>query len=508
MRSFLKTASFLTCFVILWTITVHAQETEMNELYRPQYHFTPAKNWNNDPNGLVFYKGEYHLFYQYYPEAMVWGPMHWGHAVSTDLLHWKTLPIALYPDSIGYIYSGSAVVDEHNSSGFQTGQEKPLVAIFTYHNPATNQESQAIAYSNDKGRHWEKYAGNPVIANLGLSDFRDPKVRWFEPLKKWIMVVSCHDYIGFYSSPDLKEWTKESEFGKDKGSHGGVWECPDLFPLKVENTKETKWVLTVNNNGSPAGGGGTQYFIGKFDGHVFTADDDKTRWLDGGADEYAGITWSNTGKRTVFIGWMNNWPEANKGIPSYIWRGGMTLPMELTLKKMGDGSTALIKRAVREISSLENSVFAQKNISLQNGEWTKEFKDKELSSSKITMKVNMENASKIILSLGNDQDQHMDIIYDKEQHQLVIDRTHADSDNFHASSARRHTLDIPDPVNTANLIVYYDRSTVEVFFDNGRYITTDLVFPAKWYNRIDIKKTGGTKQIDKVSVSAIKSVWR
>ena len=249
------------------------------EPHRPQFHFSPEKMWMNDPNGLVFYEGEYHLFYQYYPDSTVWGPMHWGHAVSTDLLHWEHLPIALYPDSLGYIFSGSAVVDWNNSSGFGKDSTPPLVAIFTYHNmPAEKAgkidfQYQAIAYSNDKGRTWTKYSGNPVVPNPGLRDFRDPKVFWHEPSHSWIMAVAAWDHLEIYASPNLKNWQKLSEFGKNWGTHAGVWECPDLFPATVEGTGKTKWVLIQNiNPGAYQGGSGTQYFVGNFDGKAFTVD--------------------------------------------------------------------------------------------------------------------------------------------------------------------------------------------------------------------------------------------
>lgn len=488
--------------------TKSAAKASYDELYRPQYHFTPPKNWNNDPNGLVFYKGEYHLFYQYYPDGMMWGPMHWGHAISTDLFHWKNLPVALYPDSLGYIFSGSAVVDQYNTAGFQKGNEKVLVAVFTYHDPKTNIESQAIAYSTDKGRTWKKYSGNPVIPNPGLKDFRDPKVRWYAPAKKWIMVVACHDHIAFYSSQDLKNWTKESEFGKEKGSHGGVWECPDLFPLKIEGTNEKKWILTVNNAGSPAGGGGTQYFTGDFDGHKFVTDDDKTHWLNEGADEYAGITWSNTGDRTIFIGWMNNWPAANENVPSYVWRGGMTLPLELSLQKLNDSTIFLVKKPVKEVKDLERPVLTLKNVKLSKEGWSRSFSGKVLSSAVVKLAAETNNSARLTVSLSNDLDQHIDIIYDKQDHQLIIDRTNADRTDLHAASARKHAVKLPAGLSIAEMKIFYDRSTVEVFFDNDRWITTDLVFPSRPFNKLKINVADGHGQLNSLLVSSIHSVWR
>ena len=223
-----------------------------NEPHRPQFHFTPDSMWMNDPNGLVYFDGEYHLFFQHYPGDIVWGPMHWGHAVSKDLIHWEHLPIALYPDSLGYIFSGSAVIDWKNTSGLQQGSAPPMIAIFTHHNMegehagANDFQYQSIASSNDRGRSWTKYAGNPVLKNPGIRDFRDPKVIWYEEGQEWIMVFAAHDRVMFYSSPDLINWTKESEFGEKTGAHGGVWECPELFPITFSG--EIKWVLLVSIN--------------------------------------------------------------------------------------------------------------------------------------------------------------------------------------------------------------------------------------------------------------------
>ncbi|MGQ4363367.1 GH32 C-terminal domain-containing protein [Streptomyces sp. SAS_272] len=245
-----------------------------SETYRPQFHFTPEKNWMNDPNGLVYYKGEYHLFYQYNPSGNSWGDMSWGHAVSTDLVHWQQLPLALSHDDKEMVFSGSAVVDENNTTGFGTKKNPPMVAIYTSHNQSTGVQSQALAYSTDRGRTWTKYAGNPVI-DIGSRDFRDPKVQWYAPTKSWLMTVSlsAEHKVRFYSSKNLKDWTQLSEFGP-AGATGGVWECPDLFPLPVDgNTDNIKWVLVVNiNPGGIAGGSAAQYFIGDFDGTKFTAE--------------------------------------------------------------------------------------------------------------------------------------------------------------------------------------------------------------------------------------------
>lgn len=248
-----------------------AAEQFLREKFRPLYHFTPDSGWMNDPNGLVFFDEEYHLFYQYYPDSTIWGPMHWGHAVSTDLVKWEHLPIAIFPDSLGYIFSGSAVVDSQNTSKLGDSVHLPIVAIYAYHNPRDNSEYQGLAFSTDKGRTWQKYVANPVLPNPGIRDFRDPKVMWYQKTGKWIMTLAAGDRIQFYSSPDLIKWKAESEFGKDQGAHGGVWECPDLFPLPLNGNRDSvKWVLLVSiNPGAPFGGSGTQYFVGDFDGQNF-----------------------------------------------------------------------------------------------------------------------------------------------------------------------------------------------------------------------------------------------
>lgn len=265
---------------------IETDSTYYTESHRPQFHFSPEANWMNDPNGMVYYDDEYHLFYQYFPDSTVWGPMHWGHAISEDLVHWEHLPIGLYPDSLGYIFSGSAVYDEKNTSGLGENGKGPLVAIFSYHNPkllnagSDEFQYQGIAFSNDRGRSWTKFGGNPVVKNPGgLRDFRDPKVIWHEDSQQWVMAVSALNHLKFFGSPNLKDWELLSEFGQDKGSHDGVWECPDLFPLKDENGEEY-WVLIENMNpGNPNGGSGTQYFVGKFDGKEFQVNPDFDKLL-------------------------------------------------------------------------------------------------------------------------------------------------------------------------------------------------------------------------------------
>ena len=273
---YMKNIGFVFALMLVVTAGSAQQPGSAQEVYherwRPQFHFSPKAHWMNDPNGMVYYKGVYHLFFQYFPDSMVWGPMHWGHAVSTDLVHWEEEPIALYPDSLGYIFSGSAVVDTNNTSGFGRPGVAPLIAIYTQHDPVgarlnrNDFQNQSIAYSLDNGKTWVKYEHNPVLRNPGIADFRDPKVFWDTRVSRWIMVLAVKDHVEFYASGTLKSWSKVGEFGKDMGAHGGVWECPDLFPMHDADGR-TFWVLIVNiNPGGPNGGSATQYFLGDFDG--------------------------------------------------------------------------------------------------------------------------------------------------------------------------------------------------------------------------------------------------
>jgi sucrose-6-phosphate hydrolase SacC (GH32 family) len=312
---------------------MQSQESKsiFTEEFRPELHFTPAANWINDPNGLLFYKGKYHLFYQHNPSGILWGNMSWGHSVSSDLQHWEHLPVAIDCTETTGIFSGSAVVDFDNTSGFGSTDNPPLVAIYTVHQNDESNQSQHIAYSTDEGTTWIKYADNPVL-DLGMKDFRDPKVSWNSNTNSWLMTVAKpQEYkIAFFSSPDLKNWEHLSDFGP-LGATGGIWECPDLFSLITPNG-EIKWVLLVSlNPGGIAGGSGTQYFIGDWDGETFSTNQTTTKWIDYGRDNYAGVTFHNApDNRKIFIAWMSNWDYAAK-LPSPIWRGSMTAPRELTL---------------------------------------------------------------------------------------------------------------------------------------------------------------------------------
>jgi fructan beta-fructosidase len=487
------------------------------EQYRPQFHFSPEANWMNDPNGLVYYKGEYHFFYQYYPDSTVWGPMHWGHAVSADLLHWKHLPVALYPDSLGYIFSGSAVVDTANTSGFGTVEKPPIVAIFTYHDPVleksgnTKFQNQGIAYSIDKGRTWTKYSANPVLKNPGIRDFRDPKIFWNEKIRKWNLILAVKDRVHIYSSPDIKNWTFESEFGKTTGAHGGVWECPDLFPLKIEGSKDTKWVMLVSiNPGGPNGGSATQYFTGNFDGHRFVPDDINIKWLDWGPDNYAGVTWSGipaTDGRRLFIGWMSNWSYANV-VPTKVWRSSNTIPRELSLKSV-NGNYSITSKPVMEFADLR---IKSDTLSIQklgfNGE-------KEISTGKVSLMqselffgfdLSGGRADSIGIIMENDSSEKLVLGYSVINKQFFIDRTKAGKTDFSKEFACVSTAPYSaGAVLKMHLLV--DASSVELFVDDGSLVMTTLVFPTEKFNRLKLFSKGDSGLLNKAVFHGIRRVW-
>ncbi|MET0637400.1 MAG: glycoside hydrolase family 32 protein [Chitinophagaceae bacterium] len=485
--------------VIILAINAPAQTGQ----FRPQLHFSPTEHWMNDPNGMYYNNGVYHLFFQYYPGGTKWGPMHWGHATSKNLLNWKEEPIALYPDSLGYIFSGSAVVDKNNTSGFGKNGKTPIVAIFTHHDPVGEKEKrkdyqvQSLAYSLDDGMTWTKYAGNPVLKNPGIVDFRDPKVNWNKKISKWVMTLATKDRISFYSSPNLKDWTKLSEFGETLGAHGGVWECPDLFPL-THKGKEY-WVLLVSiNPGGPNGGSATQYFIGDFDGKNFIPADTTTRFMDYGTDNYAGVTINNTGDRVILIGWMSNWLYA-ESVPTVKWRSAMTLPRELGLKEV-NGKPWLVSVPAKEVARLdkndqprgEEKALTKKNEALK---WTMDKGDSgkpgwTLSEGDSLMRLHFDlPVNDFNVTLSNTKSKTV-VGFDKESNRFYIDRTEGGIDNFYPGFAKRHwapRISTNDRISV-NLIV--DVMSVEFFADGGLTVMTDIFFPVPAYTLATLSSAG------------------
>nr|WP_299387508.1 glycoside hydrolase family 32 protein [Allomuricauda sp.] len=480
------------------------------EPYRPQYHFTPQEKWMNDPNGLVYNDGIYHLFYQYYPDDIVWGPMHWGHAVSTDMVHWEHKPIALFPDEHGLIFSGSAVVDKNNTSGFAKNGETPLVAVFTYHlmegeKAGRNDfQTQGIAFSLDNGDTWTKYEGNPVIGNSGIKDFRDPKVFWHEATDQWIMALVAGDHAKFYSSPDLKAWVHISDFGKNHGAHGGVWECPDLFPIKVEGSDEVKWVLIISiNPGAPNGGSGTQYFVGEFDGNKFTTDQEETKWLDYGTDNYAGVTYNNTpNNERIFIGWMSNWDYA-RDTPTKKWRSAMTLPRTLSLRKNGDGYW-LSNKPLPQVNKLATSDLVS-SLEITGGE-TKNMDVDGLGQSKIVFKTRSKDFR---VSVKNSLGEKVDLVMDSKSQSLILDRMKSRKVDFQAEFGnKKHHAPIDQLGEEAfEVVIYLDWSSIEVFVDGGLLAMTDQIFPTEPFQKLIFENSDEEHKLQDVVVKQMQSIW-
>lgn len=456
----------------------------------------------NDPNGLVFNKDTYHLFYQYYPDSLVWGPMHWGHAVSKDLINWKHKPVALKPDSLGYIFSGSAVVDTQNTSGFGTVDNPPMVAMFTYHDAKaaaagrTDYQSQAIAYSLDNGDTWTKYEGNPVVPNSNNGiDFRDPKIFWHKPSQKWILVLVAGDHAQLYHSDDLKKWEYLSDFGKELGAHGGVWECPDLFPLKVEGADGEKWVLLISiNPGGPNGGSATQYFVGDFDGKTFTTGQKETKWVDYGPDNYAGITYNNLPEnRRIFLGWMSNWLYGEK-IPTSTWRSAMTLPRKLELHN--SKGYFLSNYPIGTLT--ENLDYHVHNIG-ENGQL------KNLNQSHI--KFNLPSPlTDFKIAFSNSQKDSLFLGYKASENHFYIDRSQSGKTDF-SDSFTAHLLKAPGQFMDESKVefsIFLDRSSVEVFIDKGATSMTAQFFPNEPYTLLNFD---GNPLPETIEIAPISSIW-
>ncbi|WP_053074962.1 glycoside hydrolase family 32 protein [Ornithinibacillus californiensis] len=463
------------------------------EKYRPALHFSPKSNWMNDPNGLVYFKGEYHLFYQHNPNDSVWGPMHWGHAVSKDLITWNELDIALFPDELGTIFSGSAVIDWNNTSGLFPEGDPGIVAIFTHHLDRGQElppvQTQSLAFSTDQGRTWKKYDGNPVLKHQTKIDFRDPKVFWHEQTNKWIMSLATGQSISFYSSPNLIDWNFESEFGEDIGSHVGVWECPDLFELTIENSNDKKWVLfvSVGDNGKTEHGSRTQYFIGSFDGSSFKPDNTETKWLDFGKDNYAGVSFSDIPMedgRRIYLSWMTNWRYANQ-VPTDGWRGQMSLPRELTLRKVNE-DLLVVQKPVRELTSyfqIREEISDLPIKSEHRFELNESYADVELT-------IDNTDAKSYGLKIYHTEDQYSIISIDTVTSTLTLDRSNSGEIDFSDMFSLPQSLTL-NGTEKINLRIIMDSSSLEVLVNDGELSLTSLVYPDKTCESISLFTTNG-----------------
>ena len=469
--------------IAAWFV-LFAAAASFKEPFRPQYHFSPARNWTNDPNGLVYFEGEYHLFFQYNPLGDQWGHMSWGHAVSRDLVHWQELPVALREENGVMIFTGSVVIDERNTSGFCVNGKPCMVAIYTGHTPAPAGkpalETQNVAFSNDRGRSWTKYVSNPVL-NLNLANFRDPDVFWSTQSKQWIMVVALpNDHrVRFYGSPDLKHWNRLSEFGP-AGATGGQWECPGLFELPVDSRpRNTRWVLKIGlNPGAIQGGSGEQYFVGRFDGAKFVNDNppSTTLWTDYGKDCYCALVFNHVPapRPQLMLGWMDNWQYASK-LPTSPWRGQMTIPREISLKTFPDG-IRLIQKPARNTAGFEIRAALDLAGAREAG-W----------------KLQFSNGASVLIG------------YNALNHEVFVDRTHSGQVAFSRDFPVRTSAPLLQTGKSIDFQILLDRNSVEVFAAGGQVTLTNLVFPpAVAPRRIEFFSDGPARQASLVLPSKLK----
>ena len=428
-------------------------DTTNREKFRPAYHHTPQYGWMNDPNGMFYKDGEWHLYYQYNPYGSLWENMTWGHSVSKDLVHWEALPLAIEADALGTIFSGSCVVDKDNTAGFGKN------AVIAFYTSAGEAQTQSMAYSTDGGRTFNKYEKNPVVT-FNAPDFRDPKVFWYDGTNRWIMMLAVGQEMQIWSSANLKDWQKESSFGSEYGNHGGVWECPDL--LKIED----KWVLICNiNPGGPFGGSATQYFVGDFDGHKFTCESmpKVTKWLDYGKDHYATVSFSNAPDgRTVVLAWMSNWQYANQ-VPTRQFRSANSIARDLGLFKDGE------ETYVSVIPSKETLAMRGKKI--------------KNPTDACEIVVDVKGSMELILS--NTKGEQVVMKYDAQKQTFAMNRKQSGDISF----SEAFPIETTAPTHGAlkQLRLFIDHSSIEAFASDGKMAMTNLVFPNEPYNTLKVK---------------------
>ncbi len=499
-------------------------DTTNREQFRPTYHHTPAYGWMNDPNGMFYKDGTWHLYYQWNPYGSMWENMNWGHSTSKDLIHWTAEPGAIEPDAIGAIFSGSCVVDHNNTAGF--GRDA-VIAMYT---SAGANQTQSIAYSTDGGKTFTKYEGNPVIT-LNTPDFRDPKVFWFEKTQRWIVILAAGQEVQFYSSKNLKDWQYESSFGRQYGNHDGVWECPDLFALNAgskcytgksseggKNEQKSlfsddvaygdKWVLLLNiNPGGPFGGSATQYFIGQFDGHQFVCEDEpnETKWMDYGKDHYATVSFSEApDNRRVALAWMSNWQYANQA-PTKQYRSANSIARDLQLLQL-DGETYLVSTPSPENLAARGK--AVKKGSISANKVVKNLLKQNNGAYELTADLDMQKGETLRLTLYNNKGEEVAITFDTKKKQYSVDRTKSGLTDFSDDFPCTTTAPLPD-VGNYGLRVFVDKSSVEVFVDpgfgkSGLFPMTNLVFPSEPYNHLRIENLKGNSKVKDVTVYPLK----
>ena len=467
-------------------------DTANTEKFRPAYHHTPAYGWMNDPNGMFYKDGVYHLYFQHNPYGSTWGNMNWGHSYSTDLVHWTYAGDAITPDAWGTVFSGSAVVDKDNSAGTSAKSS-----------PWGDVQMQSMAYSTDGGKTFTKYDGNPVITSTAR-DFRDPKVFWYAPGKHWVMMLAVGQEMQIWSSADLKDWKYESSFGAKQGAHGGVWECPDLVELPVEGTKEKRWVLICNiNPGGPFGGSATQYFVGTFDGKKFTNQfPTKTKWMDYGKDHYATVTFSNAPDgRCVAFGWMSNWQYAAV-VPTKQYRSANTIARDLTLYRQG-GDLLLKSAPSKEIEKARSTKKSVPQFNVSDSYEIASLLDGNDGAYEIEMEIKNNGAEKIAFTLQNAKGENVMMYYDTATRQFVMDRSNSGETSFSPDFPAMTVAPAAD-VDDIRLRLFVDRSSIEAFGDGGKFVMTNIVFPAEPYNKMKFESVRGSFTVKKMNVYKLK----
>ena len=468
------------------------------EDYRPVFHHTPAYGWMNDPNGMFYKDGVYHLYFQYNPYGCTWGNMHWGHSTSSDLVNWEFQGQAIVPDAWGSIFSGSCVVDHNNTSGFG---ENAVIAFYTSAKPTPwgDCQTQSMAYSLDNGKTFIKYEQNPIITSTER-DFRDPKVFWYAPGKHWVMMLAVGQHMEIYSSKNLKEWKKESSFGHKQGAHGGVWECPDLVELPVEGTKEKKWVLICNlNPGGPFGGSAAQYFVGTFDGKTFTNEAPTlTKWLDWGKDNYATVTWNNAPDgRCIALGWMSNW-QYQAVLPTSQYRGSNTMARDLTLYRQ-NGELYLKAAPSKEIEKFRKEKQTVPSFNVKKPYDVSTLLSNNQGAYEIELVIKNAGAKNIGFTLSNEKGEKVDMYIDTQRKQFITDRSQCGITNFSPDFPAVTVAPIHE-TNNIRLRLFIDKSSIEAYGEGGEYVMTNLIFPSIPYNRLQFTSEKGSYTVKTLNI--------
>lgn len=469
-----------------------------HEKFRPVYHHTPAYGWMNDPNGMFYKDGVYHLYFQHNPYGSTWGNMTWGHSTTTDLVNWNYEGLAIKPDAWGAVFSGSAVVDYDNTAGFG---KNAVVAFYTSakSSPWGDTQSQSMAYSLDNGKTFVKYAYNPIVTS-SKRDFRDPKVFWYAPDKHWVMILAGGQEMDIYSSKNLKDWKYESSFGAKQGAHGGVWECPDLVELPVEGTKEKKWVLICNiNPGGPFGGNAAQYFVGTFDGKKFVNESPtQTKWMDWGKDHYATVTFSNApGGRCIALGWMSNW-QYQTVLPTLQYRGSNTIARDLTLYRQ-DGELLLRCTPSPEIEKARMQKVSVPSFKVSDSYDLASLLEGNDGAYEIDMTIKNLGASKIMFTLSNDKGEKVNMYYDIMRKQFVMDRSESGKVDFSVDFPAVTVAPVYDTDNI-RLRLFVDRTSIEAFGEGGKFVMTNQVFPTEPYNKMSFVSVRGNFTVKSMDV--------